>query len=224
MRTAFLAAFLVLAASCTGGTTSGGADAGPQPDTTSAAGSTSSPQVETPDVVDLTKADAKAAVEDADLIPGFKEHPVHDGAGVVLQQDPASGDKVDAGTTVTITVAVPYPRIPNVVGKSLEAAKTILRKAGYKPEATLHGTTANPNKRVFAQTPKAGTDALSGKVVTLDVWHNVCTPGYSPCLPFAPDYDCIGGSGDGPKYTGFVRVTGYDPYGLDADNDGYGCE
>ena len=51
-----------------------------------------------------------------------------------------------------------------------------------------------------------------------------CTPGYSPCLPRASDYDCRGGSGDGPKYTGPVRVTGSDPYNLDRDHDGTGCE
>jgi hypothetical protein len=51
-----------------------------------------------------------------------------------------------------------------------------------------------------------------------------CTPGYSPCLPPAPDYDCAGGSGDGPKYTGRVTVTGSDPYGLDSDGDGVGCD
>ena len=54
--------------------------------------------------------------------------------------------------------------------------------------------------------------------------HRNCTPGYKPCLPRASDYDCKGGSGDGPKYTGRVRVTGSDPYGLDSDNDGIGCE
>jgi hypothetical protein len=51
-----------------------------------------------------------------------------------------------------------------------------------------------------------------------------CTPGYDPCLTPASDYDCAGGSGDGPKYTGFVHVTGYDPYDLDADRDGFACE
>ena len=55
-----------------------------------------------------------------------------------------------------------------------------------------------------------------------------CTPGYSPCLPnhgYA-DYDCGAGSGNGPYYTTpgvTYRVTGSDPYGLDADGDGYGC-
>ncbi len=56
-----------------------------------------------------------------------------------------------------------------------------------------------------------------------------CTPGYSPCLAYhgGADYDCAGGSGNGPYYTKpgvTYRVTGSDPYGLDADNDGYGCE
>lgn len=51
-----------------------------------------------------------------------------------------------------------------------------------------------------------------------------CTPGYKPCLPPASDYDCYGGSGNGPAYTGRVKVKGYDPYGLDYDRDGIGCE
>jgi hypothetical protein len=45
------------------------------------------------------------------------------------------------------------------------------------------------------------------------------------CLkPNAYDYDCIGGSGNGPYYTGLVRVVGPDVYRLDADGDGLGCE
>ncbi|MFM8515940.1 MAG: hypothetical protein ACKOBJ_06745 [Actinomycetota bacterium] len=51
-----------------------------------------------------------------------------------------------------------------------------------------------------------------------------CTPGYKPCLPPASDYDCYGGSGNGPAYTGRVKVKGYDVYGLDSDGDGIGCE
>ena len=45
------------------------------------------------------------------------------------------------------------------------------------------------------------------------------------CLkPNASDYDCAGGSGDGPYYTGIVRIVGPDVFRLDADGDGYGCE
>jgi hypothetical protein len=53
----------------------------------------------------------------------------------------------------------------------------------------------------------------------------MCHPSYDPCLdPNASDYDCEGGSGDGPGYTGFVTVKGPDEYGLDSDGDGTGCE
>jgi micrococcal nuclease len=43
-------------------------------------------------------------------------------------------------------------------------------------------------------------------------------PSYRPCIPTDRDYDC-GELSDGP-YT----VTGDDPYRLDADGNGIGCE
>ena len=53
-----------------------------------------------------------------------------------------------------------------------------------------------------------------------------CHPSYKlKCLdPRASDYDCIGGSGNGPRYTGLVKVVGPDVFRLDADHDGWGCE
>jgi hypothetical protein len=46
------------------------------------------------------------------------------------------------------------------------------------------------------------------------------------CLdPNASDYDCQGGEGDGPKYTGPLTVVGSDHYGLDEnDGDPRACE
>ena len=55
-----------------------------------------------------------------------------------------------------------------------------------------------------------------------------CDPNYSgACLdPDASDYDCAGGSGDGPEFTGPVEVVGDDHYDLNADpeEDSTGCE
>jgi hypothetical protein len=52
-----------------------------------------------------------------------------------------------------------------------------------------------------------------------------CHSSYSGCLKSnAGDYDCAGGSGNGPNYTGRVEVYGSDPFNLDRDNDGWGCE
>jgi hypothetical protein len=54
-----------------------------------------------------------------------------------------------------------------------------------------------------------------------------CDPAYKGrCLkPNVSDYDCAGGSGNGPYYvSGPFRVVGYDHYRLDADHDGIACE
>jgi hypothetical protein len=54
-----------------------------------------------------------------------------------------------------------------------------------------------------------------------------CDPSYrGACLnPHAPDYDCAGGGGDGPKFVqGPVRVVGSDHFHLDSDGDGVACE
>jgi hypothetical protein len=54
-----------------------------------------------------------------------------------------------------------------------------------------------------------------------------CDPNYKgACLkPNVSDYDCAGGSGDGPYYVqGPVTVVGDDHYDLDRDGDGVACE
>ena len=55
---------------------------------------------------------------------------------------------------------------------------------------------------------------------------NNCHPSYpSHCLAIGIDYDCAGGEGDGPRFVrGPVTVVGNDPYRLDRDGDGIGCE
>lgn len=44
-----------------------------------------------------------------------------------------------------------------------------------------------------------------------------CTPGYHPCLPPRAHYDCS-------DIKGRVFVSGNDPYWLDRDHDGVGCD
>ena len=53
-----------------------------------------------------------------------------------------------------------------------------------------------------------------------------CDPNYEgACLdPNSADYDCEGGSGDGPDYVGTVRVVGDDIHDLDRDGDGVACD
>jgi hypothetical protein len=69
-----------------------------------------------------------------------------------------------------------------------------------------------------AATPTAASSAVAKRT---------CDPNYrGACLkPNVSDYDCAGGSGNGPYYVrGPIRVVGRDHYRLDADHDGIGCE
>jgi len=47
-----------------------------------------------------------------------------------------------------------------------------------------------------------------------------CEPGYTPCLPIVSDLDC----GDIDDSLKPIHVTGSDPYRLDGDGDGFGCD
>jgi endonuclease YncB( thermonuclease family) len=63
--------------------------------------------------------------------------------------------------------------------------------------------------------------ALPAPPTTPPPLSNNCHSAYSPCLPIVADLDCpdIRAMGVAP-----VRVLGSDPYRLDGDNDGLGCE
>lgn len=80
-------------------------------------------------------------------------------------------------------------------------------------------TAPPPTSRPVTTRQPATTRAASAPTPT-------CHPSYTGgCLPpNASDVDCIGGSGNGPVYTGRVQVVGPDVYDLDPDGDGVGCE
>jgi endonuclease YncB( thermonuclease family) len=82
------------------------------------------------------------------------------------------------------------------------------------PLQTQQGKPKPPPPRTVAPPPPANPG--SGN----------CHPSYrGACLdPNASDYDCAGGSGNGPSYTGRVEVVGPDDFDLDRDGDGVGCE
>lgn len=157
-------------------------------------------------------------------------------AGTVLAQRPAAGTMMRYGAPYTLVLAKPLPKVQDVVGMWRAGA---LRDLDRWDVIVVEEVSTKPPGRVIAMTPSAGSPLVPGATITITVAKKAppppepvvessegsgCTPGYSPCLPPASDYDCSGGSGDGPKYTGYVTVTGDDPYDLDADGDGAGCE
>jgi hypothetical protein len=128
----------------------------------------------------------------------------------------------------------PRVTVPKVEGKKLAKARRTLRQAGLRLRV-MRNASSKPAGTVLSQRPTSGADVQPGRVIRLVIAKPKpppppaapsCHPSYvGACLdPTASDYDCAGGSGNGPLYTGTVQVVGYDEYGLDADGDGVGCE
>ena len=136
---------------------------------------------------------------------------------------------------MTLVIAHGIPSVPGTAGRRRSAAVSALEAAGYRVLVSSQTVTSGTSGAVLRQGPVGGTRVKPGGTIRLVIANVVrpvvqapapssCTPGYDPCLAPASDYDydCAGGSGDGPGYTGPVRVTGSDPYQLDADADGDG--
>jgi hypothetical protein len=130
------------------------------------------------------------------------------GAGAVIATALASGGDVALETAV---IPVPTPKAVETMQKPALVATT----SNNVPLAVQ----AVKEKSVVV--PKAvPSDTVKAKPTT-----SSCHPGYSGCLKMnAGDYDCVSGSGNGPNYTGQVEVYGSDPFDLDRDNDGWGCD
>jgi resuscitation-promoting factor RpfB len=213
----------------------------PAPASSSSAQPTSAPStpapkfVRVPAVKGLALVKAKRKLRAAGLeVGGIDRRPSSKRKDTVLKQGVAEGKELKLGSSVALVVAAPLPRVPSVVGKPEPSAIRNLKNAGFTVKKTTQTRTTGQDGVVLSQSPFAGTRAKPTSVVGI-VISNVqrspdaggsrnCTPGYSPCLPPASEYDCRGGSGNGPKYTGPVRVTGSDPYDLDRDGDGKACE
>ncbi len=200
---------------------------------------TPEPEIETtkvPRIIGLSAQEARSRIATRGLTVTVTSKYSKEPGGTVLQQSISAGSRVDEGTMVRLVVAKPFPRVPDLAGTKVRPAKQELRRAGFGVAVQLQESASAPSGTVLFTIPAAGTRVRPGAQVTLVVAKKPpppppqpssnCHPSYTgACLdPSASDYDCAGGSGDGPKYTGFVRVVGYDEYGLDSDNDGLGCE
>lgn len=189
---------------------------------------------EVPDVQGLDRSDAERMLDRSGLSVGSIEkvwstRPT----GTVLEQGMRAGAVTTLGAAVTLVVAKTLPSVPGTAGRIRSAAVGALKAAGYRVSVSTETRTSGTDGAVLRQSPVGGTRLEPGSLIRVVVAKVVrpvvqapssCTPGYDPCLTPMSDYDCAGGSGDGPGYTGTVRVTGSDPYQLDNDGDGIACE
>jgi hypothetical protein len=148
-------------------------------------------------------------------------------------------------TTAPSTTTVATVEVPKLVGMRLASAKAALANRGLRATVRYRSTASSPAGTVISQSRRTGAGVLPDSRITLVVAKapppppttappppttapsRSCDPSYPDvCLdPNAEDYDCAGGSGNGPRYvSGPIRVRPPDPLDLDREGDGWGCE
>jgi|TARA_A100001391_G_scaffold111858_1_gene75179 hypothetical protein len=86
-------------------------------------------------------------------------------------------------------------------------------------------TPADCEEKISAHNTAMVGMALVGSAAAIAVAANSGSGGSYSAPAIGVDYDCAGGKGDGPYYVYGPKWVGtYDPYHLDADKDGWGCE
>ncbi|MFF0116898.1 Stk1 family PASTA domain-containing Ser/Thr kinase [Streptomyces prasinus] len=151
----------------------------PKPDTDVKKGSTvdlvvstGAPKVEVPDVKGLSFADAEKSLKEKGFETEKKSQESSDTPDTVLSQDPAGGTTREKGTTITLTVAreASQVTVPNLLGSTPDAAKTLLESKGLVLGVqTEEESTAQAEGTVFEQSLSPGTDVDRGSTVTIKI-------------------------------------------------------
>jgi len=132
-------------------------------------------EVEVPNVVGQTEADAISGIMSEGLVAASSEEPNDDiPDGRVVAQNPAGGSEVAAGSTVDIVVstgpdAPALVPVPDVVGQDVVDAHATLDAEGFVvqiAEETNETVEAGP---VTEMNPSAGTEIAEGTTVVLAV-------------------------------------------------------
>ncbi len=138
--------------------------------------SSGSEGVEVPELVGKTEAEATSILEKS----GFRVNRTEGydkfiKLGNVLSQDPASGSKAPAGTTVTIKISLGTEDtkipMPNLIGQTEMDAMVILQEAGLEMGSVTETTNADPalSGLVCYQAYSVGDYVEKGTVVDLQV-------------------------------------------------------
>ncbi|MFI8888935.1 Stk1 family PASTA domain-containing Ser/Thr kinase [Streptomyces paradoxus] len=143
-------------------------------DTISLVVSTGAPKVAVPSVTGLSLDEAKAKLEadryQFDVQTKTRESP--EDPGTVLEQDPSTGDEVEKGSTITLTIAKEAEKstVPDVLGQSCDAAKQQMQASELVGNCTeVETDDDNQVGKVIQTTPQAGTSVDPNSSVNIQI-------------------------------------------------------
>ena len=123
-----------------------------------------------PSLEGLTLASAQAHLSDLGLTADVTEISSDKAPGTVVGQQPAAGDQVSKGATVSLRVSKgpDHVSLPSVVGLAQSVAQARLGDLGLTTRVA-QAYSDQPKGRVVAQRPAAGADVRKGGAVQLTV-------------------------------------------------------
>ena len=89
----------------------------------------------------------------------------------MLEQDPLAGEKVDEGSTVTLSVSSgpAIVTVPSVSGQAEKQATELLEQAGLRVNPDFGFSDTVPEGRAIGTDPGAGTEISAGSTVQLTI-------------------------------------------------------
>ena len=190
------------------------------------------PSPEVPDKIGESAADAQAEIEDEGFTVTFDPDEPSDASDCTVDdQDPIG--EADEGTDVMLTITC---EVPDVTGMDGQSAVEELESANFAwavddcyddlsacSVADQDFFEAQPGDEVSLTIESTRGDGGGGDPSCAESYPDECLSAD------AYDYDCADGEGDGPEYvTGPITVdhavSEPDPFELDRDGDGTGCD
>lgn len=127
--------------------------------------STGKPMVQVPFVVGLSKDEARNQLRNAKLEVRFETEESDLPKGEVIRTQPAGGETVQQGNTVTVIVSDGEEKVPNVIGLQQAEAEDRIRAAKFDPQVREDNTSTEPAGTVTDQFPVDGTLAEGSTVI-----------------------------------------------------------
>ncbi len=129
--------------------------------------------VEVPDVRGMTYEEAEAELDqvglkisEGDLVYSSKYK-----LGEVVSTDPAPGSMAKENTTVEVNICkgAEEGTVPDLINKTLEEAKTLIEKYGFKVGNVETKVSSEPKDTVIEQDPKGGAETTPGGYINIIV-------------------------------------------------------
>jgi len=126
-----------------------------------------------PDVVGSERQEAEQKLRDAGFeVKVDEQESSFDDQGLVVSQDPSSGERAEVGSEVTIAVGTgpSSVEIPRLYGNTPEQAKSVLREAGLELGSLSRDYNSGVAEgSIFLQNPSGGENVEPGSAVDVTV-------------------------------------------------------